>query len=64
MTMEKFPILYVDDEEHNLISFAATFRSDYQIYTAANGNDALEIIRNNDMKLIITDQIMPYMTGI
>jgi hypothetical protein len=24
--MEKFPILYVYDEEHNLISFAATFR--------------------------------------
>jgi len=64
MTMEKFPILYVDDEEHNLISFAATFRKDYRILTATNGNDALEVMRNNDVKLVITDQRMPEMTGI
>jgi len=62
--MEKFPILYVDDEEHNLISFAATFRKDYKILTATNGNDALEIMRHNDIKLVITDQRMPEMTGI
>ena len=36
--MGKFLILYVDDEEHNLISFAATFRKDYQIHTMTNGN--------------------------
>ena len=64
MIMEKFPLLYVDDEEHNLISFAATFRKDYKIHTAINGNDALEIMRNNDVKLVITDQRMPEMTGI
>ena len=62
--MEKFPILYVDDEAHNLTSFAATFRIEYQIHTATNGNDALEILRNNEIKLIITDQRMPEMTGI
>jgi class 3 adenylate cyclase len=62
--MEKFPILYVDDEEHNLTSFAATFRKDYKIYTATNGNDAMEIMRNNEVHLVITDQRMPEMTGI
>jgi adenylate cyclase len=62
--MEKFPILYVDDEEHNLTSFAATFRKDYRIYTATNGNDAMEIMRNNVVNLVITDQRMPEMTGI
>lgn len=64
MSNEKFPILYVDDEEHNLISFSATFRREYQIYTATNGNDALEIMRKNDIQLVITDQRMPEMTGI
>lgn len=64
MTTTKFPILYVDDEEHNLISFAATFRKDYQIHTATNGNDALDIMRKNEVKLVITDQRMPEMTGI
>jgi len=62
--MEKFPILYVDDEEHNLISFAATFRKEYKIHTATNGNDAIEIMRENNIKLVITDQRMPEMTGI
>jgi len=62
--MEAFPILYVDDEQHNLTSFMATFRKDYPIYTATNGFDALEIMRNNDVKLVITDQRMPEMTGI
>ncbi len=62
--MEKFPILYVDDEEHNLISFVATFRKEYKIHTAINGNEAIEIMRHNDIKLVITDQRMPEMTGI
>ena len=53
--MEKFPILYVDDEEHNLISFVATFRKEYKIHTAINGNEAIEIMRHNDIKLVITD---------
>ena len=62
--MEKFPILYVDDEAHNLTSFVATFRKEYKIFTATNGNDALEIMRANEIKLVITDQRMPEMTGI
>jgi class 3 adenylate cyclase len=62
--MEKFPILYVDDETHNLTSFVATFRREYQIYTATNGNDAIDIMRSNEIKLVITDQRMPEMTGI
>jgi adenylate cyclase len=37
---------------------------EYKIYTATNGNDALEIMRNNDVRLVITDQRMPEMTGI
>jgi len=64
MTMEKFPILYVDDETHNLTSFVATFRQEYKIFTATNGYDALEIMRDNEIKLVITDQRMPEMTGI
>ncbi len=64
MAEEKFPLLYVDDEEHNLISFAATFRKEYKVHTAKTGEDGLEIMRNNDIKLVITDQRMPEMTGI
>jgi len=64
MSKKEFTILYVDDEEQNLISFKATFRRDYKIYTAKSGIEGIEMIRNNKINLIITDQRMPEMTGI
>lgn len=57
-------ILYVDDEENNLKSFKATFRRNYNIFTARSGKEALEILRNNTIKVVITDQRMPEMTGV
>ena len=64
MAEKKFTILYVDDEEHNLISFKAIFRREYEIFTATSGEEGLAIVRNNPIDLIITDQRMPHMTGI
>jgi len=64
MADKNFSILYVDDEEHNLISFAATFRKEYNILTAKSGKEGVDILHNNEVNLIITDQRMPEMTGI
>ena len=64
MVTEKFPLLYVDDEEHNLISFEATFRKEYKVHTAKSAEDGIAAMRENDIKLVITDQRMPDMTGI
>jgi class 3 adenylate cyclase len=64
MDKKDFTILYVDDEEHNLISFKAVFRREYEIHTASSGEEGIAIIRNNPIDLIITDQRMPGMTGI
>ena len=58
------PVLYVDDEKDNLIVFKSTFRRNYNIYLASSGKEGLDIIRNNEIHLIITDQRMPEMTGI
>lgn len=60
----KIVVLYVDDELNNLISFKATFRLDYKVFTAISGAEALEIIKNNPVDVIITDQRMPEMTGV
>ncbi|MGV3763116.1 response regulator [Parapedobacter sp.] len=60
----KISVLYVDDEENNLISFKATFRLKYKIYTALNGIDAMQIIEQHPIDIIITDQRMPQMTGV
>ncbi|MEZ5015816.1 MAG: response regulator [Flavipsychrobacter sp.] len=60
----KINILYVDDEENNLMSFKATFRIKYNIHTAISGEDAIKILENNPIEIIITDQRMPSMTGV
>jgi len=62
--MNQYKILYVDDEEHNLIAFKATFRRDYKILTAKSAQEGIEILKQEKISLIITDQRMPDMTGI
>lgn len=61
---EKIRVLYVDDEIHNLQSFRATFRREYEIHIAESGQEALGIFRDNDIQIILTDQRMPEMSGI
>lgn len=64
MAEERFRILYVDDEEQNLVSFKATFRREYPILTAKSAIEALDMLKAHDVQLIITDQRMPQMTGV
>ncbi|TFH21950.1 MAG: response regulator [Bacteroidia bacterium] len=59
-----YSILYIDDEENNLISFKSTFRRDYRIHVAGTGKAGLEIMEKNTIQLVITDQKMPDMSGI
>ena len=59
-----YSILYIDDEENNLISFRSTFRREYRIHVASSGEEGLEIMEKNNIQLVITDQRMPDMTGI
>jgi two-component system sensor histidine kinase/response regulator len=62
---KSFEILYIDDEENNLLSFKASFRYRYQIFLAPNTEKAKEILRNNpNIRLIFCDQRMPGQTGI
>ncbi len=64
MEDKKISILYVDDEENNLFSFKATFRLKYKVFTAISGADAIDIVKNNQIHIIITDQRVPEMTGV
>jgi response regulator RpfG family c-di-GMP phosphodiesterase len=62
--MEPINILYVDDEVNNLVAFKANFRRDYQIFTAETAEAGMEILRQNKIHVIITDQRMPAQTGV
>ena len=57
-------VLYVDDEVHNLNSFKAAFRRDFNVLTVTSGKEGLEVLKSNKVHVIITDQRMPEMTGV
>lgn len=57
-------ILFVDDEQDNLTVFSSTFRRYYNVFEASSGAEALDIIRHNEIMLVLSDQRMPQMTGV
>lgn len=58
-------LLYVDDEDINLFLFQSTFNTEFEIFTAISGHQALEILRENDeIKTVISDMRMPKMNGL
>src|SRR5512136_1580129 len=60
----RYQLLVVDDELANLQKLQRTFVSDYVVHAARSGEEALELLRQNPIDAIITDQKMPNMTGI
>ena len=56
--MEKRKILYVDDEEINLLLFEANLEKKYTVLTAEDGISALEILsENKDIEIVISDML-------
>ncbi|MBE8724319.1 hybrid sensor histidine kinase/response regulator transcription factor [Flavobacterium hungaricum] len=61
---EKAQLLVVEDNE-DLLSFITTeLASSYTILKASNGDEALKIIHNENIQLVISDVSMPIMDGI
>lgn len=59
----KYKLLYIDDEEDNLIVFSSAFRRDFDVMTCTSGAEALALLENNRFDLVVSDQRMPNMTG-
>jgi DNA-binding NtrC family response regulator len=59
-----YKIMIVDDEPANLRLLERLFRRDYTVVAAASGDEALHLLGQHDIALLITDQRMPGMTGI
>lgn len=57
-------ILFVDDEEPNLVVFEAVCGDDFPVLTASSGLAALELMDEHEVGVVLTDQRMPGMTGI
>jgi len=62
--MEK-SLLVVDDEEYIIASLKRLFRrEDMTVISAKTGEEAIELLKANKVAVIISDQLMPNMTGV
>jgi PAS domain S-box-containing protein len=58
-------ILAVDDDALVLLNTSAMLEDlGHKVYEAGCGESALDVLRQNDIDLVITDQAMPRMTGL
>ena len=58
-------ILFVDDEAHILTTMNRLFMTeDYHIMTAGGADQALDILSNTCVDIVVSDQKMPGMTGV
>ena len=64
LDVKRYPILVVDDEQDNLDAFRFNFRKSFDIVTASGGAEALQILEDKEVAVVVTDQRMPKMTGI
>lgn len=56
-------VLYVDDDEANRIIFEISFQDRFNVRTVESGMHALELLKTENVGVILTDQRMPKMTG-
>jgi two-component system, NtrC family, response regulator AtoC len=62
--LQRYPILVVDDESDNLDAFRFNFKRVFQVLTAGSGDEALALLADNDVAVIVSDQRMPKMSGL
>ena len=63
MNLKEYLILYVDDERSNRVVFEQSFRGRFRIKTAESAAAALEVLEQETVAVLITDQRMPELQG-
>ncbi len=61
--MNDYIILYVDDEHANRVVFEQAFQKKFSLRCASNGDEALVILKEGKVSVLVTDQRMPGMSG-
>jgi len=57
-------VLYLDDEENNLIAFKALFRREFHVFTTTSPQEAVAYLNANEVPIILSDQKMPELSGV
>lgn len=65
IVLKTYNILVIDDEAAVTSSLKRLFRgSEFQVYTATSGTEGIEIIKNHEIDVVISDLNMPEIDGI
>ena len=56
-------VLIVEDNQELMMLMRQLLRTKYHVLTASNGVEALDVIRKNDLDIIVSDVMMPQMDG-
>ena len=57
-------VLFVDDDESNLLVCQAVCGDEFDVLTASDGAEALALMRTHEVAVVVSDQRMPRMTGV
>lgn len=57
-------LLFVDDEERILRSLKMLFKSQYNVLSTTDGNEAIEMAKKETVHVVVSDQRMPIMPGV
>src|SRR5215470_5180738 len=61
---ERARLLFVDDEQRVLNSMRIMFRRQFDLFLASHGAEALDIVKDKNIDVIVADHRMPKMTGV
>lgn len=62
--MDRKKVLVVDDESRFVFLLSANLKSvGYEVYKASNGQEAIEVLINDEPDIILLDAMMPVMDG-
>src|SRR5690606_15395612 len=61
--LRRYPVLIVDDEEAILRTFRLNYARDFTVLGTSSPAKALEMIEQEDVCVLVTDQRMPEMNG-
>jgi two-component system NtrC family sensor kinase len=57
-------VLFVDDDESNLLVCQAVCGDEFDVLTASGGAEALALMRTHEVAVVVSDQRMPFMSGV
>ena len=57
-------VLFLDNDDHNLVSFKANFRNQFEVFTTVSPLEAYNLIEDQAIQVVLVDHRMPTISGV